>query len=217
MQSYSGQGYLCPYYTCTSPYCIAIRPSAALTSTLTTNRTSSSASSTSTGSSFSISSILSRGTEDNSSKPDSKSEIPASPTKTEGSVSLGSYGPSHFTALERFHPYHRTIGVSAFTRAGSCGGLQKEGDIVLSTIRSHEENKPWNFKQGKPKRIRTIFTPEQLERLEKEFERQQYMVGAERHYLAASLNLTETQVKVWFQNRRIKWRKQKLDRQNTSS
>jgi len=87
----------------------------------------------------------------------------------------------------------------------------------MSTILGHEESKPWNFKQGKPKRIRTIFTPEQLERLEKEFERQQYMVGAERHYLAASLNLTETQVKVWFQNRRIKWRKQKLDRQNTSS
>ncbi|ESO96936.1 hypothetical protein LOTGIDRAFT_80575, partial [Lottia gigantea] len=58
------------------------------------------------------------------------------------------------------------------------------------------------------KRVRTIFTPEQLEKLEAEFERQQYMVGTERYYLAASLGLTEAQVKVWFQNRRIKWRKQ---------
>ncbi|XP_012936775.1 uncharacterized protein LOC101854766 [Aplysia californica] len=66
---------------------------------------------------------------------------------------------------------------------------------------------------GKTKRIRTIFTPEQLERLEAEFERQQYMVGTERYYLAASLNLTEAQVKVWFQNRRIKWRKQHLEQQ----
>ena len=98
-----------------------------------------------------------------------------------------------------------------------CFSFLAEGSIVLSTIHAHDDNKPWNFKQGKPKRIRTIFTPEQLERLEKEFERQQYMVGAERHYLAASLNLTETQVKVWFQNRRIKWRKQKLDRQSTTS
>lgn len=90
-----------------------------------------------------------------------------------------------------------------------------DGEALLSVVH-HEENKTWNFKQGKPKRIRTIFTPEQLERLEKEFDRQQYMVGAERHYLAASLNLTETQVKVWFQNRRIKWRKQKMDRPSSS-
>ncbi|CAF2351289.1 unnamed protein product [Rotaria sp. Silwood2] len=63
----------------------------------------------------------------------------------------------------------------------------------------------------KPKRIRTIFTPEQLERLESEFDKQQYMVGNERFYLATTLDLTEAQVKVWFQNRRIKWRRQTLD------
>ena len=57
------------------------------------------------------------------------------------------------------------------------------------------------------KRIRTIFTQEQLDKLEVEFNRQQYMVGSERSYLASSLNLTESQVKIWFQNRRIKWRK----------
>lgn len=45
------------------------------------------------------------------------------------------------------------------------------------------------------KRIRTVFTPEQLERLEKEFLKQQYMVGTERVDLAATLNLTETQVR----------------------
>jgi hypothetical protein len=32
---------------------------------------------------------------------------------------------------------------------------------------------------GKGKRVRTIFTPEQLEKLEAEFEKQQYMVGTE--------------------------------------
>ncbi|XP_066991058.2 homeobox protein Nkx-6.1-like [Anabrus simplex] len=68
-------------------------------------------------------------------------------------------------------------------------------------------------KPAKSKRVRTIFTPEQLERLEAEFERQQYMVGPERLYLAHALQLTEAQVKVWFQNRRIKWRKQHLELQ----
>ena len=62
------------------------------------------------------------------------------------------------------------------------------------------------------KRKRTIFTAEQLDRLEHEFQHQQYVVGQERKYLAVELGLNEIQVKVWFQNRRIKWRKQKGSR-----
>lgn len=50
----------------------------------------------------------------------------------------------------------------------------------------------------KCKRVRTIFTAEQLERLEAEFERQQYMVGPERLYLAHALRLTEAQVYINF-------------------
>jgi homeobox protein EMX len=46
----------------------------------------------------------------------------------------------------------------------------------------------------KPKRIRTAFNPNQLLKLEEAFEKNQYVVGAERKQLAAQLNLTETQV-----------------------
>ena len=49
-------------------------------------------------------------------------------------------------------------------------------------------------KGGKSKRMRTSFTNEQLSRLEKEFARQQYMVGSERFVLASALQLTEAQV-----------------------
>jgi len=56
----------------------------------------------------------------------------------------------------------------------------------------------------KPKRIRTAFSPSQLLKLEQAFEKNQYVVGQERKDLAKSLNLSETQVKVWFQNRRTK-------------
>ncbi|XP_037797076.1 ventral anterior homeobox 2-like [Penaeus monodon] len=63
---------------------------------------------------------------------------------------------------------------------------------------------------GKIKRHRTVFTDSQLQRLEEEFQRQQYLVGPERRYLASQLELSELQLKVWFQNRRIKWRKNQL-------
>ena len=69
-----------------------------------------------------------------------------------------------------------------------------------------------NMEMRRNKRKRTIFTAEQLDRLEHEFQQQQYVVGQERKYLAVELGLNEIQVKVWFQNRRIKWRKQKNSR-----
>ncbi|XP_066586274.1 homeotic protein empty spiracles-like [Prorops nasuta] len=56
----------------------------------------------------------------------------------------------------------------------------------------------------KPKRIRTAFSPNQLLKLEHAFEKNHYVVGGERKELAQALSLTETQVKVWFQNRRTK-------------
>jgi hypothetical protein len=65
------------------------------------------------------------------------------------------------------------------------------------------------------KRVRTIFTQDQLDKLEVEFMKQQYMVGSERYYLANELNLNESQVKIWFQNRRIKWRKENVEQKRS--
>lgn len=48
----------------------------------------------------------------------------------------------------------------------------------------------------KPKRIRTAFSPSQLLRLERAFEKNHYVVGAERKQLAGSLSLSETQVNI---------------------
>ncbi|XP_032353721.1 homeobox protein notochord isoform X2 [Camelus ferus] len=58
------------------------------------------------------------------------------------------------------------------------------------------------------KRVRTMFNLEQLEELEKMFAKQHNLVGKQRAQLAAQLNLTENQVRVWFQNRRVKYQKQ---------
>ncbi|GFR75859.1 homeobox protein ceh-1-like [Elysia marginata] len=65
-----------------------------------------------------------------------------------------------------------------------------------------------NTGQGKPRRARTAFTYEQLVALENKFKTTRYLSVCERLNLALSLSLTETQVKIWFQNRRTKWKKQ---------
>ncbi|EDO49251.1 predicted protein, partial [Nematostella vectensis] len=60
------------------------------------------------------------------------------------------------------------------------------------------------------RRGRTVFSAQQLQVLERVFAGSQYIVGSQRKFLASQLRLSETQVRVWFQNRRIKWRKQML-------
>ncbi|RUS79624.1 hypothetical protein EGW08_012624, partial [Elysia chlorotica] len=58
------------------------------------------------------------------------------------------------------------------------------------------------------RKARTAFTDHQLSVLEKTFERQKYLSVQDRMELAAKLNLTDTQVKTWYQNRRTKWKRQ---------
>ncbi|CAI4231905.1 unnamed protein product [Auanema sp. JU1783] len=59
----------------------------------------------------------------------------------------------------------------------------------------------------RPKRPRTTFTDEQLATLEDAFRTNGYLTGASRSQLAEKLGLSDTQVKVWFQNRRTKDRR----------
>ncbi|GFY63557.1 homeotic protein empty spiracles [Trichonephila inaurata madagascariensis] len=63
----------------------------------------------------------------------------------------------------------------------------------------------------KPKRLRTAFSSSQLLELENAFEKNHYVVGSERRKLSQKLRLTETQIKVWFQNRRTKLKRKKQD------
>ena len=58
------------------------------------------------------------------------------------------------------------------------------------------------------KKTRTVFSRSQIFRLESMFELKRYLSSSERSSLAKNLNLTETQVKIWFQNRRNKWKRQ---------
>ncbi|XP_005181814.1 pituitary homeobox 3 [Musca domestica] len=77
-------------------------------------------------------------------------------------------------------------------------------DDAKSDITSEDDH---GSNDDRKKRPRTAFSASQIKALETEFERGKYLSVAKRTALAKQLHLTETQIKIWFQNRRTKWKR----------
>ena len=65
--------------------------------------------------------------------------------------------------------------------------------------------------------MRASFTHEQVLKLQKVFQKKKYLGNNERTELAHKLNMTEQQIKIWFQNRRYKEKRQQKCEENPSS
>ncbi|XP_059924528.1 homeobox protein BarH-like 1 [Gadus macrocephalus] len=78
-------------------------------------------------------------------------------------------------------------------------------DLHLRSKLEHHGSDGSKTKKGR--RSRTVFTELQLMGLEKRFEKQKYLSTPDRIDLAESLGLSQLQVKTWYQNRRMKWKK----------
>uniref|UniRef100_A0A2S2NHT1 Homeobox protein Hox-A3 n=1 Tax=Schizaphis graminum TaxID=13262 RepID=A0A2S2NHT1_SCHGA len=94
---------------------------------------------------------------------------------------------------------------------------QQHGPALLGSDEMQTGAVSVQRKREKQKRQRTAYSSEQLMHLEESFTANQYLNRARRIDLARTLRLTERQIKIWFQNRRMKEKKSKRDSSQVES
>lgn len=116
----------------------------------------------------------------------------------------------YFTPQTRFPKLAELPGRPPIYWPGVLPGTWRPQDSLLTSHTSPSLSQQSTVivdKDGKRKHTRPTFSGQQIFALEKTFEQTKYLAGPERARLAYALGMSESQVKVWFQNRRTKWRK----------
>ncbi|XP_013378776.1 homeobox protein Nkx-2.5 [Lingula anatina] len=103
------------------------------------------------------------------------------------------------------------------TKNNSSKSSNSNGSSNNSNGNSNNSNNPdveecHLLRQRQRRKPRVLFSQAQVYELERRFKQQRYLSAPEREQLAAMLKLTSTQVKIWFQNRRYKCKRQRQDK-----
>ncbi|CAF1163747.1 unnamed protein product [Adineta steineri] len=116
--------------------------------------------------------------------------------------------PSSFIDSNQIHQLKFLIEQQSHSDNDSISDCDESDEIPDDDLNASKSSSTSSDKLSKGRRQRTAFTYEQLVALENKFKQTRYLSVCERLNLALALSLTETQVKIWFQNRRTKWKKQ---------
>ncbi|XP_029113377.1 homeobox protein Nkx-2.5 isoform X2 [Scleropages formosus] len=88
---------------------------------------------------------------------------------------------------------------------------ERKGDFLHCSEAHPKTGDAERPRQRKRRKPRVLFSQAQVYELERRFKQQKYLSAPERDHLASVLKLTSTQVKIWFQNRRYKCKRQRQD------
>ncbi|XP_060063620.1 homeobox protein zampogna-like [Ylistrum balloti] len=131
----------------------------------------------------------------------SDGSISSSPTAEILNLSIRTKKTDASYQIEDFMPNNGQPSIGKQT--GVCTFMEKKPDRII------QGQKP------RKKRSRAAFSHAQVFELERRFQHQRYLSGPERADLAHALKLTETQIKIWFQNRRYKTKRRQIQQEQS--
>merc|ERR1712223_1553657 len=101
---------------------------------------------------------------------------------------------------------------TSMSAAAAAGVSQMSG---LASDKQSAAAAAMQFPLTQRRKRRVLFTQAQVYELERRFKQQKYLSAPEREHLASLIHLTPTQVKIWFQNHRYKYKRQAKEKSMT--
>ncbi|KAL7990494.1 hypothetical protein Chor_013924 [Crotalus horridus] len=130
---------------------------------------------------------------------------PPAREKTQSEGMLVEPPPGPLPSLQKNRPPLPSSSTAASQMVWSTTECGSDGEGNFSECQTPEDG---GSRNANTRRLRTAFSLEQIGTLESSFKRHKYLGAAERRKLASKMQLSEVQIKTWFQNRRMKLKRQ---------